>query len=105
MGLALVQQATRAATTEDTNRQEGLSPAKLVEMTEGFASYTSSTTDVDEVGKGQAKAAAEFGKLFLDPKGSTLQDILVDETAKYGDALARRALRAALVENPAARAT
>merc|ERR1711937_166455 len=31
--------------------------------------------------------------------------ILVDETAKYGDALARRALRAALVENPAARAT
>eukprot|EP00535_Pseudo-nitzschia_heimii_P007929 CAMPEP_0197176312 /NCGR_PEP_ID=MMETSP1423-20130617/2285_1 /TAXON_ID=476441 /ORGANISM="Pseudo-nitzschia heimii, Strain UNC1101" /LENGTH=1018 /DNA_ID=CAMNT_0042625679 /DNA_START=233 /DNA_END=3289 /DNA_ORIENTATION=+ len=104
--LALVQQATLDATSaDDAKRQEGLSPAKLVEMTEGFASYTSSTTDVDEVGKGQAKAAAEFGKLFLDPKGSTLQDILVDETAKYGDALARRALRAALVENPAARVT
>ena len=104
--LALVQQATREATSaEESKKQEGLSPAKLVEMTEGFASYTSSTADVDEVGKGQAKAAAEFGKLFLDPKGSTLQDILVDETAKYGDALARRALRAALVENPAARAT
>jgi len=104
--LALVQQATRdAAASEDTDKSEGLSPAKLVEMTEGFASYTSSTADVDEIGKGQAKAAAEFGKLFLDPKGSTLQDILVDETAKYGDALARRALRAALVENPAARAT
>lgn len=89
----------------DSKKSEGLSPAKLVEMTEGFASYTSSTTDVDEVGKGQAKAAAEFGKLFLDPRGSTLQDILVDETAKYGDALARRALRMALVDNPAARAT
>ena len=104
--LALVQQATRDATANaDSERQEGLSPAKLVEMTEGFASYTSATADVDREGKGQAKAAAEFGKLFLDPKGSTLQDILVDETAKYGDALARRALRAALIENPAARAT
>jgi aarF domain-containing kinase len=104
--MALVQQATRDATSsEDSKKNGGLSPAKLVEMTEGFASYTSSTTDVDEVGKGQAKAAAEFGKLFLDPRGSTLQDILVDETAKYGDALARRALRMALVDNPAARAT
>lgn len=103
--LALVQQATREATSDDAKKREGLSPAKLVEMTEGFASYTSSTTDVDEVGKGQAKAATEFSKLFLDPEGSTLQDILIDETAKYGDALARRALRAALVDNPAARAT
>merc|ERR1712176_1613106 len=102
--LALVQQAARDATSaEGTKKQEGLSPAKLVEMTEGFASYTSSTADVDEVGKGQAKAAAEFGKLFLDPKGSTLQDILVDETAKYGDAMTRRALRVALVDNPAAK--
>jgi len=103
--LAFVRQATLDATSEDSKKSEGLSPAKLVEMTEGFASYTSSTADVDEVGKGQAKAAAEFGKLFLDPNGSTLQDILVDETAKYGDALARRALRAALVDNPAAKAT
>lgn len=103
--LALVRQATLDATSEDNQKSEGLSPAKLVEMTEGFASYTSSTADVDEVGKGQAKAAAEFGKLFFDPRGSTLQDILVDETAKYGDALARRALRAALVDNPVAKAT
>merc|ERR1712194_732208 len=105
--LALVQQAALDATLAGDVQQAngGLSPAKLVEMTEGFASYTSSTADVDEVGKGQAKAVAEFSKLFLDPKGSTLQDILVDETAKYGDALARRALRAALVDNPAARAT
>ena len=104
--LALVQQATLdAVSADESKKSEGLSPAKLVEMTEGFASYTSSTADVDEVGKGQAKAVAEFSKLFLDPKGSTLQDILVDETAKYGDAVARRALRAALVDNPAARAT
>jgi hypothetical protein len=104
--LALVRQATLDDTSINGVKQtsNGLSPAKLVEMTEGFASYTSSTTDADREGKGQAKAAAEFSKLFLDPKGSTLQDILVDETAKFGDAITRRALRAALVDNPLANA-
>merc|ERR1712238_346329 len=58
------------------------------------------TADVDREGQGQKKAVAEFSKLFLDPKGSTLQDILVDEAAKFGDAVTRRALRAALVDNP-----
>jgi len=104
--LALVQQATLDAKLADGVQQAngGLSPAKLVEMTEGFASYTSATADVDREGKGQTKAVAEFSKLFLDPKGSTLQDILVDEAAKFGDAVARRALRAALVDNPGAKA-
>merc|ERR1711957_933528 len=82
----------------------GLKTAKLLEMSEGFASYTSATADVDRDGKGQTAAIVEFTKLFLDPKGSTLQDILVDETAKLGDAAMRSALRAALVDNPAARA-
>jgi len=100
--LALVQQAALDATLAGDVQQAngGLSPAKLVEMTEGFASYTSATADVDREGQGQKKAVAEFSKLFLDPKGSTLQDILVDEAAKFGDAVTRRALRAALVDNP-----
>lgn len=107
--LAFVQKATAdaaaaAANSEKPAHRSGLSPAKLLEMSEGFASYTSATGNVDRDGKGQAKAATEFAKLFLDPKGSTLQDILVDETAKFGDALTRAALRAALVDNPAARA-
>ncbi|KAL3908437.1 MAG: hypothetical protein SGARI_003063, partial [Bacillariaceae sp.] len=80
--LALVQQATLEAATHDDARMNGFSPAKLAEMTEGFTSYTSSTGDVDAQ-KGQAKAAKEFGKLFLDPKGSTLQDIFVEEAAKF----------------------
>jgi len=87
-----------------TRAPAGLSPQKLIEMSEGFASYTSATADVDRDGKGQAAAVTEFSKLFLDPEGSTLQDILVDETAKLGDAMTRAALRAALVESPVAKA-
>jgi hypothetical protein len=84
--------------------RKGLSPDKLIEMSEGFTSYTAATANVDQEGKGKAAAAAEFAKLFLDPKGSTLQDILVDETAKLGDAATRAGLRRAFVENPAAKA-
>jgi hypothetical protein len=97
--LAIVQEG--AGTAQARN---GLSPKKLMEMSEGFASYTASTADVDNLGKGQAAAVSEFTKLFLDPNGSTLQDILVDETAKLGDAMTRSALRSAFVENPAAKA-
>jgi aarF domain-containing kinase len=99
----LVQQATLKPLNDDGRKMKRFSPGKLAEMTEGFASYTSATGDVNKE-KGQLKAAKEFTKLFLDPKGSTLQDIFVDETAKYGDAMARRALRAVLVDNAAAKA-
>ena len=102
--LSLVQRSTAASLEEGQHKVKGLSPAKFVEMSEGFTSYTAATANVDRDGKGQLKAATEFTKLFLDPKGSTLQDILVDETAKFGDAMARAALRAALVDNPAAKA-
>ena len=79
-----------------------LSPAKLVEMSEGFASYTAATTAVDRDGAGQAEATRELANLLLAPEGSTLQDILVDETAKLGDAAVRRALRSALIDGPTA---
>ena len=77
-----------------------LSPAKLVEMSEGFASYTAATASVDRDGAGQAEAAKELANLVLAPEGSTLQDILVDESAKLGDAAIRRALRTALIDAP-----
>lgn len=81
-----------------------LSPAKLIEMSEGFASYTSATAAVDRDGAGQTAAAREFANLLIDPKGSTLQDILVDEYARLGDAATRKVLQSALVKSPAARA-
>ena len=81
-----------------------LSPSKLVEMSDGFASYTAATADVDQAGAGQAAAAAEFLKLLLDEKGSALQDILVEETARFGDAARRSALKASLVDSAPAKA-
>ena len=77
----------------------GLSPAKLVEMSEQFRTATAATADVD-AGAGQAEAARELAKLLVAPEGSTLQDILVDESAKLGDATVRSALRAALIDAP-----
>jgi hypothetical protein len=81
-----------------------LSPHKLMEMSDGFASYIAATAQVDRDGAGQAAAASDLAKLLLDPKGSTLQDILVDEAAKFGDAATRAALRASLVESAPAKA-
>lgn len=97
--LEVVQAGARSA-----NRSTSVSPRKLLEMSEGFTSYTAATADTDRDGKGQATAIAEFTKLFLDPKGSTIQDILVEGSAKLGDAVTRSALRRALVDNPAAKA-
>merc|ERR1719149_68417 len=74
----------------------GLSPAKLVEMASQARSYTAATVDVDADGRGQLEATRELTNILLDPQGSTLQDILVNETAKLGDAAVRRALRAAV---------
>ena len=103
--LAAIQAGARGEEYVPPEKKEGsLSPAKLIEMSEGFASYTAATADVDRDGAGQAAAAAEFSKLLLDPKGSTLQEILVEETARLGDAATRRALRQVLVDNPAAKA-
>ena len=97
-------QAGAAQGKAPTKSPGALSPGKLVEMSEGFASYTAATTAVDQDGAGQLAAATEFSKLFFDPKGSTLQDILVDETARFGDAATRAALRASLVESVGAKA-
>ena len=89
---------------QETNKEGALSPRKLLEMSDGFASYTAATADVDRDGAGQAAAALEFAKLLLDEKGSTLQDILVEETARLGDAAARSALKAGLVDSAPAKA-
>lgn len=103
--LVAVQVGTAVAASADQRPSQGaLSPGKLIEMSEGFASYTAATADVDIDGAGQSAAASEFAKLLFDPDGSTLQEILVDETARLGDAATRAALRVALVESPAAKA-
>lgn len=101
--LTFVQEGTVAAVNGKT-RGGTLSPSKLLEMSDGFASYTAATADVDRDGAGQTAAVLEFTKLLLDEKGSTLQDILIEETARLGDAATRSALKASLVDSAPAKA-
>ena len=86
------------------DKVSALSPKKLLEMTDNFSSYTAATATVDRDGEGRSAAAKEFAKILLDRDGSTLQDILVEEAAKLGDATTRSLLRQALVESAVAQA-
>ncbi|CAJ1942966.1 unnamed protein product [Cylindrotheca closterium] len=88
---------------ETGNKSGALSPSKLFEMSDGFASYTAATANVDRDGAGQEAAVLEFVKLLVDEEGSTLQDILVEETARLGDAATRSALKAGFVDSAAAK--
>jgi hypothetical protein len=93
--LSLVQ----AGAAGKKSRTGALSSKKLIELSEGFSSYSAATSEVDN-SLGQAAAVREFANLLiLDPQGSALQDILVDETARLGDAATRAALRKALVDS------
>lgn len=96
--------AVKAGVDETSKSRSSLSPKKLLEMTDNFASYTAATATVDRDGAGRTAAAQEFAKLLLDKDGSTLQDILVEEVAKFGDATTRSLLRQAFVESAIAKA-
>ncbi|KAL3798857.1 hypothetical protein HJC23_004645 [Cyclotella cryptica] len=96
-GLAAVKAGVNGVTAG--KKSSGLSPKKLLEMTDNFASYTAATATVDRDGQGRTAAAKEFAKLILSKEGSTLQEILVEEAAKFGDAATRSILRQALVES------
>ena len=103
--LTVVRNGVEASTSLDSASTNSLSPGKLIEMSQGFTSYTAATANVDRDGAGQEAAVRELAKLILlSPKGSTIQDILVEETTRLGDAATRAALRSALVDNPAAQA-
>jgi aarF domain-containing kinase len=97
-------QVVQAGAQGGVKKSSALSPSKLLEMSDGFTSYTAATADVDRDGKGQEAAVLEFVKLLLDEKGSTLQDILVEEAARLGDAATRSALKAGFVDSAPAKA-
>ena len=101
-GLAAVKAGVNGDSTNE--KVKSLSPKKLLELTDNFSSYTAATASVDRDGEGRSAAAKEFAKLILDKDGSTLQQILVEEAAKLGDATTRSLLRQALVESSIAKA-
>jgi hypothetical protein len=105
-GLAAVREGVNgsSATNKSTKASSALSPKKLIEMTDNFSSYTAATASVDRDGAGRTEAAKEFTRLLLDKEGSTLQEILVEEAAKLGDAATRSMLRQLLVDSAFAKA-
>ena len=105
-GLAAVREGVNSssATNKPTKASSALSPKKLIEMTDNFSSYTAATASVDRDGAGRTEAAKEFTRLLLDKEGSTLQEILVEEAAKLGDAATRSMLRQLLVDSAFAKA-
>ena len=63
--------AVKAGVYGNTAEKSALSPKKLLEMTDNFASYTAATATVDHDRLGKIAAVKEFAKLLLDKDGST----------------------------------
>lgn len=69
------------------------SPAKLMEMSDGFASYTTATASADN-SKAASEAASALADVVLDPNGNYLQELLIEEAAKIADAAIRDRFKA-----------
>jgi len=64
------------------------SPSKLLEMSDGFSSYTSATGSTDDQ-KGSELARKALIDLLISEKGNFVQDTILDETTKLIDATVR----------------
>jgi len=70
--------------------QDGkLSTNKLKEFSDGFTSYTASTTAIDTNGEGQRKAQEAFTDLLLSKDSNIMQEVLIDGAAQFTDSLLR----------------
>lgn len=70
--------------------QDGkLSTNKLKEFSDGFTSYTASTTAIDTNGEGQRKAQEAFTDLLLSKDSNIMQEVLIDGAAQLTDSLLR----------------
>lgn len=69
--------------------QEGLlSTDKLLEFSDGFSEYTTSTADSNN-DRGSELAQEAFTDLLLDPAGNLMQELLVDSVANMTDSIIR----------------
>jgi len=73
--------------------------AKLVEMSEGFTSYTASTADADVVG-GDREAQEALVELITSEEGGYVQSLLLEEAAKLADAVVRERIAQAAAWGP-----
>ena len=73
------------------SQTSSVSPGKLLEMAQGFNSYTSSITSPEEQA-GLREAEDALIDLLLSAEGNALQDILIEEASRVTDALLREGL-------------
>jgi hypothetical protein len=66
-----------------------ISPKKLIEMSDGFTSYTASTIDSDRDGQGAKMAQDAFAELIFDTNGNLIQDLILEGAANVTDSLVR----------------
>lgn len=64
------------------------SPSKLLEMSDGLATYTTAVSDADNT-EGAKQAQNALADVVLDPNGNYLQELLLEEAAKVTDAAIR----------------
>jgi hypothetical protein len=74
--------------------------AKLVEMGEGFSSYTASTADASE-DAGAREAQEALVELLTAERGGYVQELLLEEAARLADAVVRERIAQAAAWGPA----
>lgn len=78
--------------SQGTRRQGSLK--KFLEMSEGFTSYSTATTDT-EAQAGADRAQDELLEVLLSAEGGYVQELLLEEAAKLADAMVRDRLASA----------
>eukprot|EP01041_Mallomonas_annulata_P007088 gene7088-14420_t len=83
-------QALRTMLYESSSSGGGmLSVKKLVEMTDGFSSYTAATANADRDSKGVQAAGEALSSLLLSSEGNFMQELVLEGAAKMTDSLLR----------------
>ena len=86
------QSALRAMLFESGGSSGGLlSPNKLLELSDGFTSYTAATSAADRDTEGNRLAKEQLQSIVLSPNGSFVQDLLLETSARVTDSMLRLA--------------
>lgn len=86
---------SRRALRDMLYQEERLSTDRIVEMSEGFTTYTASTADTDMTGAGTQKAREALADLVFDADGNMVQEVLIDGVTQLTDSAVRVGLHRA----------
>lgn len=84
--------ALRSMLFESSGSGGMLSSKKLIEMSDGYSSYTAATTDADRDNLGLQKAQEALSSILLSTEGNSLQDLVLEGAAKMTDSVVREGI-------------